>query len=101
MAYRKAKITAVSLCNGVRFIGGKLVGRVAHGNEKYRVSLSKSKVRSHDMLYVLWSKNGVELVRCDIDIWIKKYKMGNMSDKKGNIREFCGLKNVVACRDFQ
>ncbi len=50
MAYRKAKITAVSLCNGVRFIGGKLVGRVAHGNEKYRVSLSKSKVRSHDML---------------------------------------------------
>ncbi len=32
--HRKAKVVTVGLCNGVWFIGGKLVGRIGHGNQQ-------------------------------------------------------------------
>ncbi len=50
-AHRKAKIVAVILCHGVRFIGGKLVGRVSHGN--WHIGFRSLKVQSKIMQFIV------------------------------------------------
>ncbi len=48
MACRKANVATVCLHNGVKFIGGKLVSRVAHGNQQIQW-ISQSLKLSHDV----------------------------------------------------
>ncbi len=50
-AHRKTEVTNVGLCYGVRIIGGKLVGRVAHGN--WQIQCRSLKVQSKITWYVV------------------------------------------------
>ncbi len=46
MASGKVKVTTVCLRDGVDFIGWKLVGRVAPGNQQIQFDLSRAEVKS-------------------------------------------------------